>query len=265
MSSQYCARRLAYSALAITFVFVMCAFTAVAQQTSKTITTHGQPEQQVTVQNGEVVYVSGNDLVVRNLDTGEVTSFLVPDTARATVDGREVSVHDLKPGMKLQRTITTTTMPSTVTTVQTVQGRVWQITPPTSVILTLPDGTNQRYRIPKDQKFTVNGQETDAFHLKKGMNVSATVVTEVPKTLVAEQKTVTGQMPAPPPTPPMVGALLIIERPAPAAAPTAPTSEVAAAQPGPAKLPQTGSELPLLGLIGLLLSGASLGVKFLRR
>lgn len=259
MSSPHLTRTSAYSTLAMIFVFVMCCSAAVAQETSQTTMTQGQPEQQVTVQNGEVVYVSGNDLVVRNLDTGELRNFVVPDSARVTVDGQQLSVHDLKPGMKLQRTITTTTTPRTVTTVTTIQGKVWHVSPPNSVILTLADGTNKQYRIPKDQKFTINGKETDAFHLKKGMNVSATVVTEVPETHVAEQRTVTGQMPAPPPTPPMVGALLI-EEPAEPAPP-----QVASAEPGPSKLPQTGSELPLLGLIGLLLSGTSLGMWLRRR
>ncbi len=39
---------------------------------------------------------------------------------------------------------------------------------------------NQQFKIPKDQKFNVDGQETDAFGLKKGMKVSATKIVEVP-------------------------------------------------------------------------------------
>lgn len=253
-------RTLAYSVLAMAVFLIVSTPTVLAQDTSQTTVTHGQPSQQVTVDHGEVVYVSGNDLVVRNLDTGELTNFVVPDSARVTVDGQELSVHDLKPGMKLQRTITTTTTPRVVTTVRTIQGKVWHVNPPVSVILTLPDGTNKQYTIPKDQKFTVNGKETDAFHLKKDMNVTATVISEVPESHVAEQRAVTGQMP-PPPTPPMQGALLIEE-----ATPPPPTT-MAAAQPSPPpnKLPQTGSMLPLLGLLGLLLSVASLGMGILRR
>jgi hypothetical protein len=182
-----------------------------AQEKSETTVAVGQAEQQVSVRNGEVVYVSGNDLVVRDLDTGQLKGFIVPDSARATVNGQELSVHGLQPGMKLQRTTITTAMPFTVTTVKTIQGQVWAVTPPTSVILTLPDGTNKRYRIPKDQKFTINGQETDAFHLRKGMDLTATVVTEVPETLVATQTNVTGKTPATSSTPPVTGALLIEE------------------------------------------------------
>jgi hypothetical protein len=43
-----------------------------------------------------------------------------------------------------------------------VTGKVWRVSPPNSVILTLEDGTNQSFNIPKGQKFNVDGQETDA-------------------------------------------------------------------------------------------------------
>jgi len=64
--------------------------------------------------------------------------------------------------------------------------------------LTLPDGTNKQYNIPKGQMFTIDGQQQSAFHLKKGMTVSATVVTEEPVTHVSQSQAVTGvgpQMP----------------------------------------------------------------------
>src|SRR5205814_4896465 len=121
----------------------------------------------------------------------------VPESAKISVDGKELGIHDLKPGMKLERTITTTTTPRMVTTVQTVTGKVWQVTPPNSVILTLEDNTNQAFKIPKGQKFTVDGQETDAFGLKKGTNVSATKIVEVPETEVEHQRQLTGSMPPP--------------------------------------------------------------------
>ena len=195
------------------------------------------------------------------MENGEIRSVTVPDSARATVDGKELSVHDLKPGMKLQRTIVTTATPRTVTTVRTISGKVWQVNAPNTVILTLPDNTNKQYRIPKDQKFTIDGQEKTAFELRKGMNVSATVLTAVPETVVAQQRKTTGSAPPPPPTPPIQGALLI-ETPAPAPAPA--PAQVAAAEPAPAKLPKTASALPLIGLFGLLCSGLSLGMRMLR-
>src|SRR6266850_5962018 len=76
------------------------------------------------IRSGEVVYVSGKQVVVK-LDDGQVKMFDVPESARFTVDGREVTVHELKPGTRLTRTIETTSTPRTVTTVRTVRGKVW--------------------------------------------------------------------------------------------------------------------------------------------
>ncbi len=260
MESQRPVTKRLLSLLAAGIVFLVFAVAMLAQDTTKTQTTTGAASKNVQVDRGEVVYVSGNELVVK-MESGEIRHFPnVPESARATVDGKELSIHELKPGMKLQRTIVTTATPRTVTTVRTIQGKVWQVSAPNTVILTLPDNTNKQYRIPKDQKFTIDGQELTAFELRKGMNVSATVLTAVPETVVAEQRRTTGSAPPPPPTPPVQGALLI-ETPAPAPAPT----QVAAAEPAPASLPKTASALPLIGLVGLLCSGLSLGMRMLRR
>jgi hypothetical protein len=261
MESQRPVTKRLLSLLAAGIVFLVFAVAMLAQDTTRTQTTTGAGSKNFKVERGEVVYVSGNDLVVK-MENGDIRSVTVPDSARATVDGRELSVHELKPGMKLQRTIVTTATPRTVTTVRTIQGKVWQVSAPNSVILTLPDNTNKQYRIPKDQKFMIDGREVTAFELKKGMNVSATVLTAVPETVIAEQRKVTGSAPPPPPTPPIQGALLIETTPAPAPAPA--PAQVAAAEPAPAKLPKTASALPLVGLLGLLCSGLSVGMRMLR-
>ena len=148
--------------------------------------------------------VSGNDLVVKMAD-GTIRNFEnVPASARVTVDGKQLGIHDLKPGMKLQRTITTTTTPMTITTVQTVKGKVWAITPPLSIILTLEDGKNQQFKIPEDQKFNVDGQMVDAWGVRKGMIITATKIVEQPATEVTQEKTVTGRLRHPPDVPILV-------------------------------------------------------------
>jgi hypothetical protein len=239
-------------------VGVVCiAFTArmSAQVQTETNTTSGQATHEVTVERGEVVLVTGNDLVVK-MEDGSMRHFPnVPESARVTVDGQQLGIHDLKPGMKLQRTITTTSTPKTITTVQTVTGKVWHISAPNSVILTLEDGTNQQFKIPKNQKFTVNGQETDAFGLKKGMMVSATKIVEVPEVHVTQQRTLTGKMPPPPPAPPADAPILI--------AMAAPVPVPAAA--APAELPKTGSFLPLIGLLGSFSLLLSIGLGAIRK
>jgi len=166
-----------------------------AQVQTTTRTTAGESRYNVTVNRGEVYAVDGNDLIVK-MEDGTFRHFPnVPESARATVDGKQIGIHDLKPGMKLQRTITTTTTPMIVTTIQTVTGKVWHVNPPRSVILTLEDNTNQEFKIPKDQKFNVDGQMVDAFALRKGMKVSATKIVEVPSVVSSEQQSVTGTTP----------------------------------------------------------------------
>jgi hypothetical protein len=172
-----------------------------AQVQTTTKTTTGESSYKVTVNRGEVYAVDGNDLVVK-MEDGTFRHFPnVPESARATIDGKQLDIHDLKPGMKLQRTITTTTTPMIVTTIQTVTGKVWHVNPPRSVILTLEDNTNQEFKIPKDQKFNVDGQMVDAFALRKGMKVSATKIVEVPSVVSSEQQSVTGTTPHAAPAP----------------------------------------------------------------
>jgi hypothetical protein len=240
--------------LAMSFSCLVLSTVMMAQVKTETSTTPGQPTVETKVERGEVVNVSGNDLVVK-MEDGTIRNFdNVPDDVKVTVDGKQLSVHELQPGMKLERTITTTNTPQTVTTVHTVTGRVVHVTPPNSVILRLEDGTNQKFDIPQGQKFNVDGQETDAFGLKKGMRITATKVVTAPENVVTEQRKVTGEMPAPK-AEDIKGPMLIVVM-VPQGTETA-QAESAQAQPAPSKMPQTATPLPLIGLIGalMLLSG----------
>lgn len=180
-----------------------------AQVRTQTTIQPGTPTQTVQVDRAEVVYVAGNDLVIK-MDNGQIEHLVVPDGVTVSVGDRELTIHDLRPGTKLQQTITTTVTPSTVTTVKTVEGTVSRVNPPNFVNLTLGDGTNQRFRIPAGQKFMIDGKETDAFGLKRGMKVSATAITEGPGLLTSRDVERTGQLPPPPATPPGRSALLIV-------------------------------------------------------
>lgn len=243
-----------------TAIFVFgCAASTSAQVQTTTTTTSGKATKAVQVENGTVVLVQGNDLVVKMAD-GTIRHFPnVPDSARIIVDGKSLGIHDLKPGMKLQRTITTTTTPQLIKTVQTVSGTVWYVNPPNSVILTLEDGKNQSFKIPKNQQFNVDGQTVDAFGLRKGMRINATKVTETPETLVTEHRSVTGTAPAPAPEKRVVAAA-----PPPPPPPVEVPILVAVVESEPTALPTTGSELPLIALLGLLCLSLSLALKFAR-
>jgi LPXTG-motif cell wall-anchored protein len=202
------------------------------------------------------------------MDDGTVKHLVVPDSATADVDGKTLTVHDLKPGMHLTKTITTTTTNDTVKSVRVVKGKVWMVNAP-YVIVTLANGQNKQYKVPDGMKFDVGGEQKTVFDLKKGMNLTATIVTTTPTTTVSSQSNVTGTAPvvaaAPKPaTPPQQGALLIEEPAAPAPVAVASNEAPAAPEPKPARLPKTGSSLPLFGLIGLALLSAGLVLRMRR-
>jgi hypothetical protein len=172
----------------------------------------GKATKTVSVESGVVVLVSGNDLVVR-MANGAIRHFAnVPESTKITVGGKQLGIHDLKPGMRLQRTIIITAPPKTIKTVQTVTGTVWSVNPPLSVILSLEDGKNQQFKIPQGQKFDINGQMTDAWGLQKGMKISATKVVEVPETAATQKTKTTSAIPPPlVPPPPNVPILIVVE------------------------------------------------------
>jgi hypothetical protein len=195
-------------------VCIALATAMAAQVQTQTTVQHGAPVQTVQVDRAEVVYAAGNDLVLK-LDDGRIAHVAVPEGITMTADGRQLTVRDLKPGMKLQRTITTTETPTTITTVKTVEGTVFHVSPPNFVNLTLADGTTQRFRIPSGQRFNVDGRETDAFGLRKGMKVSATSITEVAGLVSAREVERTAQVPSFPATgvPPGSALLIVVNGP----------------------------------------------------
>jgi len=253
-------------ALLVLIVFVGSAVILSAQlETKKTETKAGPASRQAQVERGEVLAVDGNEVVVK-MENGEVRHFTVPESARGIVDGKEIGVRDLKPGMKLQRTITVTTVPQTVTTIRTIKGKIFSVNPPNYIVLRGDDNSVKQYKVPKGQKFMIQGQEKTVFEVRPGNEVSATVITQVPSNLVSQEKQVTGS--APVVIPPQMEPTLLIEEPAPApkaVAAAEPAPAPAAAEPAPKTLPKTGSLVPLMGLMGLVFSGLSLGIAWFRR
>lgn len=233
-----------------------------AQTQTQKVVTEGAATQKVTVERGEVVWVSGNNLMVKD-ESNQLRYFPdIPSTARANVGGKELTVSELKPGMKLERTTIVTTTPRTIRTVRTLTGRVFRTMPPNQVILTLDNKQNQLFTIPRNQKFIVDGKEVEGSDLREGMRITASAVSETIDDVVTKTATTTGTAPPPPAPPPPTVALLIIERqPAtPAPAPAAVATTGAAPQ-----LPKTASPVPLIGLLGLALCGASAAMRMMRK
>ena len=258
MSSLTNKRNLLFQAASCAFVCMIMAVAVWAQDISTQTVQHGPSSFETRVRNAEVVYVDGNDLILK-VDNGRVEHLVVPESDKFHVDGREVSVYDLKPGMKLTETILTTSIPRYVNTVRTIEGKVWHVNAPHSVIVTLPDHKNVQYKVPSHAEFTVNGQKKTIFDLKKGMQFSATIITDEPETVLEHSKHVVAEAPPSPELPRRVGALLFLTP-----GPTEPTT-MASAEQLPEELPKTGSLLPLIGLLGTLATMTSFGVRAIRR
>jgi len=201
--------------------------TLVSAQTPQTMTevTKGSATVTTSVLNGEVEYVEGNSLVV-TMSTGEVRTFNVPESRKFLIDGKELSVHELKPGTKLTATVTTTTTPVTTRTRTLKSGTVWHVMG-NNVIVTLPNGENKQFIVKDDTRFTVAGKPATVADLRKGMVVHAERVVEEPTTELTMDTSVMGQAPASavPPAP-------------------APNQETAKTEPAPAGAQTTPSEPP---------------------
>jgi hypothetical protein len=239
---------------------IALAVSASGQVKTTTSETLGRATHHVTVESGEIVFVNGNSVVVK-MENGELRHFdNVPNSTTFMVSGVPVNIRNAKVGMKLQKQTIITTQPRVVTAVETVNGTVWHVSLPTTVTLTLENGQNQRFTIPKGQKFIVDGRETDASGLRKGMKVQVQRVTEVSETVIAKETRRTGTMPPPPPVPnPDIPILVVVSAPAPAPTVTASAESI------PARLPHTASELSLIGLLGVLLCGISLATIVARK
>ncbi len=245
-------------------VFALVAVTAIAQTSTTTTKTKGTATVTTREESGTVIFVEGNTVVIKG-NNGEIKTFEVDPSRTANVDGRDITVRDLKVGTTLKATYTTTTTPVTERTVTVASGTVWFVSG-RSVIATI-DGKNHQFTPRPDQKFKVGGQMVDITGLRKGMTFSAEKIVESPLVEVATNKVITGTAPKPKP----VVAETPAPRPAPvreAAAAPPPTRAAApepAPAPAPAKLPKTGSPLPLIGLLGILSTGASLVLRTIRR
>ncbi len=255
-----------YAIFSLSFVILvfLCAMSvAIAAQdvthpsTSKTTGPPKHAVHQTHIKNAEVLHVAGHDVLVQ-LENGRLELLDLPKDFMFQVDGKSLSVHELKPGTRLTQEIHTVTTPQEVTTVRTVNGKVWYVSG-RHLILSFPDGQNKKYTVPDGIVFNIGGEEKTVFDLRKGMEISATVVTVAPHEVVTKHTIVAGQAPRPAALP-FEGPLLIeplVTMPVPAV-----TAE-AKAPPAP-ELPKTASPVPLTGLLGLLFLALSAGLRIVR-
>ena len=208
----------------------------------------------------QVISVEGNKVVAK-LPEGarEIT---VPEDFRFTVDGREVSVHELQPGMKGTAKITTITTVTPVTVTEVRNGEVMQASG-SSIIVKSANGIkmfNEGDIAKRNVTILKDGKPASIADFHTGDRLTATIVTEKPPKVMTQrqvQATLTGA------TPTATTGAAPAARTAAAPAAPAPTTGTAAA---PArKLPKTASQVPLLGLLGALTLAIALGLSLGRR
>jgi LPXTG-motif cell wall-anchored protein len=198
------------------------------------------------IRNGEVVAVYGNHLVVRTAPN-EFREFDVPDDVKFDMDGKMLSVHELKKGMKLTAVITTRSQPMPVVAYEKIEGTVMRVMH-NKVWLREKDGI-KTYTPPADFMINVEGRKVPVTQLQPGMKVSATIVSTGPPEIVSESEMKVYAQEAPKPAPRPAAA----PKPAPAPAPR------------PAQLPSTGSSVPAIGLLALGLLAIGAGLTLIRR
>jgi len=209
----------------------------------------------------EVIAVDGSQLVVRLPEgTKELT---VPPDFRFNVDGRMLSVGELRPGMAGTATITTRTTSVPVTVTEVKNGTVMR-TMGTSVIVRTEDGIKMFSQGDIDKRgvrIMRDGQLAQISDLRTNDRLSAVIVTSMPPKILTEKEVDvalaksagSGTRAAAAPA----------AAPASAPASAAPTQSAAAA---PARtLPKTASPLPLVGLMGLASLVGGLGLTIRRR
>jgi len=192
--------------------------------------------------NSIVVYVGGNDLVIKAAD-GKLLNYSVAAGTKFTVGDKQETLAELKPGTKLTKEVSTGFDPQVVSGVKVVKGKVFAVTPPDGVSLLLAEGIKE-LTVPSGTTFMVDGKPMTIKDLKPEMMVEATVVTTIAEDATPE----VANAPAPP-APPMAGALLVAKT----------------LGSGESSVPLAGTNLPLYGLIGMCLLALGVGLLIWRR
>ena len=126
------------------------------------------------IQHGTVVATWGNQLVVKMPD-GSFRQFDVPAGFQFDSGGQKVGLADLKPGQELTAKITTTTTPKVVQTTEIRNGKVVAVNGRT-LVYQGDDGKNGQWTPPAGFKFMIDGQPTDVADLKPNTKLTATII-----------------------------------------------------------------------------------------
>jgi len=211
-----------------------------------------QTTTNVDVRNFEVISVDGDKLVVR--DQRGTNEYTVPADFRFTVDGKKMSVSELKAGMKGTATVTTTTTIKPVAVTEIREGVVLSAGPGYMIVR---DAEGVRKKFTQDQlnqrgiQIFKDGRVMRVDDLKTGDTLSATIVTQVAPVVVTEQEvqaTLAASAAEPAPTKAASDAAPAQSTPAPAATPQPTPAPAASPQPSAAQPASPPAEQSGLGL-----------------
>jgi LPXTG-motif cell wall-anchored protein len=227
-----------------------------------------QTSTSTTTKQFEIISVTGNTLVVKGPEG--TRELVVPAGFMFTVDGKQLGVSELKAGMSGTATITTTTTQRPVVVTEVRNVKIMQAYG-NSVVVRAADGTFKLFTSEDAAKYKLkiirNGKEIEFQQVKAGDMITATIVSEKPGVPLTEQQVNARLVSAgEPPMSPAPAAAAPAPRPAasPSPAAAAPMSSPAPA-PAPKTLPKTASQLPLLGLLGVLSLGLGAALTIRRR
>jgi hypothetical protein len=173
-------------------------------QDTTTTTTPKSVAKVLTIDSAQVVYVSGDDAVLKMPD-GSLRLFELAPGTPLIIDGKESKPSDLSAGMAISHVKLHSRVSSDVTTVEQLNGTISAKTG-RILQLRLDDGTSKFYRVPHDASFSVNGQDTNYENLTKGMKISVTAVTTSGMNTHSSKAAMVAT------TPPQQGTLVILKR-----------------------------------------------------
>ena len=232
-----------------------------------------QTSATINARKFEVISVDGNQLVFS--DERGTNTLTVPDGFRFTVDGKQLAIGDLKPGMKGTAIVTTTTTVTPVTITVIKKGVVVATGPASLTVKDEADGVRKRFT--QDQlndrgiKIIKEGKVTHVGDVQKGDEITATIVSQGPPVVVTEQEvqaslaqaapapaaTTTAAAPATPAEPAASAAPAMTEPASASAMAPAASAEMAAPPPtmaaAPASAPAESSGLGTTGWIIIVL------------
>ena len=192
--------------LGVGILVAMAGVVSAQQPSSTTSTQKGASQTQTSSQSisGTIVYVDGNRVTVRNA-AGNTAEYTVPDGFKFQADHKDIGVADLKPGMKVSATVTTTVTTTPVTVTEVRKGTILNVTGST-VIVRGPAGVRKFTQADLEKrhiKLMKDGQPTDIQGFQAGDHFTAVIVTDAPPEVVSEReaKAYVKAAPAPAPAP----------------------------------------------------------------